>query len=86
MSYLALREEQQMDLAEFERSAPVLTEDEARRRALTAIMESLGKPDRESAREEFRRNGLWVKDKNDLMYRAREREGELTVLRMRVRV
>lgn len=59
---------------------PLITEDDARRRAYAAFMESLGLSTPAARARVFRKRGLVIRGENELLYRSRERNGELVQL------
>ena len=78
MSYLALKMRGTMTLEEFEKEAPQLSEDEARRVAQQALLVSMTLcPDH--SRERFVRSGIWVRG-SEMLFRDRVRGGKLTAL------
>lgn len=88
MSYLALKEqeqEQEMTLEEFQKKAPQLSEAEARQVAQQALLASMTLCPAH-ARVRFEKVGIWVKGKNEMLFRDRDRGGELTPLQPRGRV
>lgn len=59
---------------------PIITEDDARRRAYAAFMKSMSLHTPAAREKVFRSHGLMVRGKGELLYRSSEHDGKLIPL------